>query len=128
MISFQTQRFGSLGVEEDKIIHFPNGLLGFEEIKRYVLLDYKDTFLKWLQAVDNPEVAFIVAEPGFLSVDFSMELDAAARHSLKLKNDDDLAVLVIVRVDGDKVIANLNGPLVINSRLKVGMQAVSHWR
>ncbi len=128
MISFQTQRFGSLDVEEDKIIHFPNGLLGFEEIKRYVLIDYKDTFLKWLQAVDNPDVAFIVAEPKIFLSDYSLELDFATRHCLKLKNDDDLAVLVIVRVDGDKVIANLNGPLVMNSSLKVGMQAVSHWR
>jgi flagellar assembly factor FliW len=126
MISFNTSRFGSLQVEEDKIIYFSNGLLGFPEIKRYVLMDYKDTPLKWLQAVDDPDVAFIVVEPKTILSDYSIEIDAATRQCLQLENDEDLAVLVIIRVEDGKVIANLNGPLAINSKLMIGMQAVSN--
>ncbi|GAB4387911.1 MAG: flagellar assembly protein FliW [Thermodesulfovibrionales bacterium] len=125
-ISFETTRFGSLEVEEDRIISFPSGLLGFPGIKRYVLMDYKDTPLKWLQAVDDPDVAFIVTEPRAILPDFGLELDPPTRSALKLQSDDDLAVLVVLRVEGEQVIANLNGPIVVNSRLMIGVQAVSN--
>jgi flagellar assembly factor FliW len=124
MVSFQTSRFGSLQVENDKIIHFPNGLLGFPEVKRYVLMDYKDTPLKWFQAVDEPDVAFIVAEPGIVLPGFNVELDAVTKQTLQLEKDEDLAVLVVLRVEDDRVIANLKGPLMINSKLMLGVQAV----
>lgn len=124
MVSFQTSRFGSLQVENDKIIHFPNGLLGFPEVKRYVLMDYKDTPLRWFQAVDEPDVAFIVAEPGIVLPGFKVELDAVTKQTLQLERDEDLVVLVVLRVEDDRVIANLKGPLMINSKLMLGVQAV----
>lgn len=124
MVSFQTSRFGSLQVENDKIIHFPNGLLGFPEVKRYVLMDYKDTPLKWFQSVDEPDVAFIVAEPGIVLPGFKVEIDAVTKQTLQLERDEDLVVLVVLRVEGDRVIANLKGPLMINSKLMLGVQAV----
>lgn len=125
-ISFETSRFGCLEVEEDRIITFHSGLLGFPDIKRYVLMDYKDTPLKWLQAVDDPDVAFIVTEPRAILPDFKVELDPPTRKALRLGEDGDLAVLVVLRVEGDQVIANLNGPIVVNSRLMLGAQAVSN--
>ena len=125
MINVTTSRFGGLQVKEDRVINFADGLLGFPEIKRYVLMEYGDTPLKWLQAVDNPDVAFIVASPSVISPGFKVQLQEFERRKLKLQDDADLAVLVILRVEGDKVIANLNGPLAINSRLMVGMQTVA---
>lgn len=126
MISFQTQRFGTLEVEDDRIITFPKGLLGFDEVKRYILIDYKDTPLKWLQAVDHPNIAFIVAEPGMFLSGYPIEVDHLTRLSLKIERDEDIAVLVILRVDGNNVIANLQGPLIINSQLMIGSQVILH--
>jgi flagellar assembly factor FliW len=125
-IAFKTSRFGRLEVEEKKVINFRSGLLGFPEIKRYILMDYRDTPLKWLQAVDDPDVAFIVTEPRTILPDFRLELDPSTRQALRLDKDEDLAVLVVLRVEGEQVIANLNGPLVLNSRLMLGVQAVSN--
>ncbi len=124
MIKFETSRFGTLEVEDDRIISFPYGILGFSNLKRYILLDYKDTQLKWLQAVDDPRIAFIVLEPTLLNSDFPISIDNECKRLLQLANDDNLAVLVIVRVDADKVIANLNGPLILNASLMLGMQIV----
>jgi flagellar assembly factor FliW len=124
MVLFETSRFGKLEVAEDKVIKFPSGLLGFPHIKRYVLLDYEDTPVKWLQAIDDPDVAFIVMEPGLIVQDYAIEVDTAMRQSLELEKEDDLAVLAIVRVDKGKLLANLKGPLLFNSRLKIGIQAV----
>ena len=124
MVRFETSRFGKLEVSEDKIIRFPGGLLGFPQVKQYVLIDYEDTPVKWLQAVDDPAVAFIVMEPTLLVQDFVINLDAATRRALDLETEEDLAVLAIVRVQDGRVLANLKGPLLFNSRLKTGLQIV----
>lgn len=124
MICFETSRFGQLEVTEDKVINFPTGVLGFPQITRYVLLDYDDTPVKWLQAIDNPGIAFIVMEPTLLVQDYAIALDVTTRQALELETEEDLAVLAIVRVEKGKVLANLKGPLLFNSRLKIGLQAV----
>jgi flagellar assembly factor FliW len=124
MVHFETSRFGRLEVAEDKLIKFPAGLLGFPHVKRYVLLDYEDTPVKWLQAVDDPGVAFIVMEPTLLVEDYAITLDGVTRQALQLETEEDLAVLAIVRVEEGKLLANLKGPLLFNSRLKIGLQAV----
>jgi flagellar assembly factor FliW len=124
MISFDTTRFGRLEVAKDKIINFPNGLIGFPDNKRYVLMDYKDTSLKWLQSVDDPDVAFIVTQPFELFPDYSLNVDKSIIKNLEIENEDDMVTLTVLRVDGDNVTANLQGPLLINSLSKKGMQVV----
>ncbi len=122
MISFITSRFGVLEVSEDKIIYFPEGIPGFTSIKRYILMDYKDTPLKWLQAVDDPDVAFIVVDPHLLNPDYKVFLDDFTKTIIKLTNDDDLVALVIIRREGDQIIANFNCPLLFNASNMRGVQ------
>ncbi|MBI5575327.1 MAG: flagellar assembly protein FliW [Deltaproteobacteria bacterium] len=124
MVAFRTTRFGRLEVGEDRIIRFPAGILGFPRLDRYVLLDYKDTPLKWLQAVDDPEVAFIVTDPKSVAAEGTINLGGDVARFLRIEREDDLAVLLILRVDGGKVIANVNGPLAINSSRMLGVQAI----
>lgn len=124
MVAFETSRFGPIEVGEDRIIRFPVGLLGFPQLNRYVLIDYKDTPLKWLQSVDDPDVAFIVTDPKTVANEGTIRLGDDVVRFLQIEHEDDLAVLLMLRVDGDKVIANLNGPLAINSIRMLGVQAV----
>ena len=125
MISFETTRFGRLEVSKDKIINFPNGLMGFSEYKRYILMDYKDTSLKWLQAVDAAHVAFIVVQPFDFFPDYSVKIEDSIRDLLEIKDEDDISILSIMRVEGEKVTVNLQGPLVVNSLNKKGVQIVN---
>lgn len=124
MIKLNTARFGELKVEEDKVITFPSGLVGLPNIHRFILIDHKDTPLKWLQSLDDPEIAFIVVSPTSLVADYRLDLDKSVRQYIQLVHDDDLAVLVTMRVRGEDVIANFQGPLLINSSSKIGVQVV----
>jgi flagellar assembly factor FliW len=117
-------RFGPLEVPEDRIIRFPTGLLGFPQLNRYALIDYKDTPLKWLQSVDDPEVAFIVADPRTISGEGTITLGDDVVRFLQIEKEEDLAVLIILRVEGDQVVANLTGPIAVNSSRMLGVQAV----
>ncbi len=125
MISFDTTRFGRLEVAKDKIMHFPNGLIGFPETKRFVLMDYKDTLLKWIQAVDDKDVAFIVVPAVEFFPDFTVRIDNVTKDLLEIGNEEDVIVFSILRVENEQVTANLQGPLVINSINKKGIQIVN---
>ncbi len=125
MISFETTRFGRLEVAKDKIINFPNGLIGFPEVKRFILMDYKDTSLKWLQSVDEADVAFIVTHPLELFPDFSLKIESYTKSLLEIDNEENMVIFAILRVDGENVTSNLQGPLLINSMNKKGMQVVN---
>ncbi len=124
MIEVQTTRFGKLSVDEERIIHFPEGLLGFSRLKRYILLDYKDTSVKWLQAVDDPEVAFIVINVFEIEPGYELRVPDSVQRLLGIEKAEDAVVLVILRVEEGRVIANLAGPLLINSRNRRGIQMV----
>lgn len=124
MIRFETSRFGSLEVNEEKIIYFEEGIPGFPDAKRYILIEYKDTHLKWLQAVDDPDIAFIVSEPWAFDPEYSIRLDDYICQSLKVKNESDLVILLIIRVENGNVKPNLQGPLLINADTMLGMQVV----
>ncbi len=124
MISFDTTRFGMIEVEEDRVINFPEGLLGFQGLSRYILLDYKDTTLKWLQAVDDPDIAFIVSEPSLIDPNVSIEPDFTTKRFLEIEKSEDLAVLVIIRVKAGKIAANFGGPIFLNAAIMKGIQVV----
>ncbi len=124
MITLKTSRFGELEVEEDKIVDFPEGLIGLPYTKKFILIDHKDTPLKWLQAVDDPDIAFIVVPPDEISDSYNVDIDKKVQHYLQLENNDDLAVLVTMRIAGDNVIANFQGPLLINACSRKGVQVV----
>ena len=124
MIKLKTSRFGELEIDQDKIVHFPEGLIGLPEAKQFILIDHKDTPLKWLQAIDDPDIAFIVISPDEISESYHVDIDKKVERYLQLENNDDLAVLVTMRVDGDDVIANFQGPLLVNASSRQGVQVV----
>jgi flagellar assembly factor FliW len=124
MISFDTTRFGRLEVNKDRVIQFPEGIIGFPDFKRCILMDYKDTMLKWIQAVDDPDTAFIVVPTFEFFPEYSLKLEKNVKNLLAIENEDDITTLVIVRVEGENVTANLQGPLVINSVNRKGAQVI----
>jgi len=51
-LNISTTRFGSVDVKDDQIINMPEGIIGFEERKKYALLDHSpDSPFKWWKKV-----------------------------------------------------------------------------
>ncbi|MBI5741907.1 MAG: flagellar assembly protein FliW [Nitrospirae bacterium] len=124
MVKFSTSRFGVLEADEEKIINFSDGLVGLPDLKRFILIDHKDTPLKWLQAVDDPDIAFIVASPDIIIEGYSTDVDRTVKNYLQIEDENDIVVFVILRVSGEDVIANFQGPLAINASSRKGVQII----
>ncbi len=117
-MKINTTRFGEIEIEENKIINFPLGIPGFANLKRYILLDYKDP-IKWLHAVDDPDIAFIVTEPFSLFPDYSLTIEDDVEQFLEITDVAETIVLVILNVADNSLNANLKAPIIVNiSKLK----------
>lgn len=126
MIRIQTKAYGQLDVDERQILHFPNGLLGFEKFKDYALLDAPQKPFFILQSMDVSELAFVLLDPFLFRPDYSVDADDALLSSVGIEKPEDALVLSIVTVPsgGAPITANLMGPLIVDRESRRGVQAV----
>lgn len=123
----ESAKLGAIEVRGEEIIYFESGILGFEDVQRYVLLPYGDTSpFQLLQAVDDSDLMFVVTEPRWFRPDYTVtigKLEAARIDVLEGDEVDALAIVRIGQAPGD-ITANLLAPLLINQRNKKAMQLV----
>jgi flagellar assembly factor FliW len=114
-MQIETSRFGTLELGEDVLIMFPWGIPGFGTLKRYVLLEHRNGPFQWLQAVDDPTVAFVVCAPDVLGFRYTIPSDKVDPIELDLL--DDLAILLMVSFDRERksLRPHLRGPLLLNA-------------
>lgn len=115
-------------VNPDAVFSFPQGLVGFEEAKRFTLFheEGKPTVF-WLQSLDNPQLAFSVVEPESIDLQYEMELSDEDCALIELKDAAEAVVVVILyreEADNGRVAANTRSPLVLNTRSRLGMQKI----
>jgi flagellar assembly factor FliW len=126
-MKIETTRFGAVEVGDDEVLTFPDGLLGFPALRRYVLLpNPKGGPFLWLQAADDPAVAFVVVDPAEFFADYKVSVRAEDVALIRLDDAAQGRVVVILTVPGDpkEITANLAGPIVLNLRERLGRQLV----
>ena len=121
----ETTRFGVVNVEDERIITFPAGLLGFAAYKTYALLqpDENGTFY-WLQSVEAPELAFVVTDPTPWIPEYQVPIRREQMDQLGLESLEEAQIFVIVNRYGPALTANLQGPLIVSLDNRRGMQLV----
>jgi flagellar assembly factor FliW len=121
-----TSRFGPVEIASGDVIHFPSGLLGFDECTSWVLLsDSQNEALGWLQSTTQPEVAMAVVSPRRFVPDFQLRV---ARSELVSPLDelvDQLHVLVILSKNDRGITLNLKAPLLVHLARRIGRQVVA---
>jgi flagellar assembly factor FliW len=129
-MKIKTKPYGEVEIAENKIIYFEEGLIGFENVKKYVLLDTedKDSPFKWLQAVERPDLAFVIIPPTLFKFDYKLEVRKDDLERIGLSDPSKAVVFAIVVIPHDNpenMTANLLGPVVINPEKMIGKQMIS---
>nr|MCR4716176.1 flagellar assembly protein FliW [Lachnospiraceae bacterium] len=112
--------FGDVEIEDDKVINLVNGLLGFEDYTRFVILYDSDKSsgdtISWLQSVDEQTLALPVVNPSAVKEDYNPLINDELLEPLGEVGDDGYFVLVTMRITSDpkEVSCNLKAPIVIN--------------
>jgi len=124
-----TTRFGEMEIPENSIIHIPEGILGFPNNRRYVLLEHdaEGTPFKWLQAVDSERLAFIVVDPRHILPEYRVEFDEETVALFGAIVPEDFDSMVIVNVPRENPIAmtaNLKAPIIVHYPKRIGRQII----
>ncbi|MFP4113350.1 MAG: flagellar assembly protein FliW [Spirochaetota bacterium] len=123
----ESRPYGPIEVSERQVITFPVGIFGFEELRRYALLDAAQEGFYWLQSLDDPAIAFIMLNPYDLRPDYVLDVADEDLEAIEYESDEDVLAFAIVTIPEDetKISANLQGPIVINRVKQLGRQAIS---
>lgn len=128
-MKIKTTRFGEIEIAEEDVIEFPEGLLGFEYAKHFVIISNSDSGpFRWLQSLDEPDLAFVIIEPLQFLFSYELEIPDPDLEFLQIKSQEDVILFVIVTIPEDpkQMTANLQGPLVINHKIRKGRQIISN--
>ncbi|HHT89255.1 MAG TPA: flagellar assembly protein FliW [Clostridiales bacterium] len=127
----RTKHFGEVDLNEDKIINFDQGILGFEDNKKYAIIYDNESGerpdITWLQNLEEPALAIPVISPFIIKPDYNPTVEDAQLSSLGELTPENLVVLVSVTVPNDikKISVNLKAPFVINADTKKGCQVIA---
>lgn len=125
-----TRHFGEIDLDESKIIVFRDGILGFEDYKKYTLLyddeDGERPDISWLQSLEEPTLAIPVISPLLVKSDYNPVVEDELLKPLGDINEDNIVVLTSITVptDIEKISTNLRAPFIINSDARTGAQII----
>lgn len=124
-MQLQTDRFGSIDIDDDDVLELPDGIPGFPTLRRVTLLgagalpghdpEPDAHTMVWMQSVDDGSLAFLCLQPWVAFPDYDFEFDA---DSLGISDPESVSVLNMVTVrrgDGQVTMtANLRAPIVVD--------------
>lgn len=126
-MQYASLRFGMLDVKDDDTIEMPEGLLGFANMKKFTILDLDQYYpFRWLQSLEDSALTFAVIDPTLFRPDYKIKINQSEVDSLELKDQKDAIVIVIVTLNAEPSLtsANLQGPIIINSKNRRAKQIV----
>lgn len=123
-LTFENSRFGRLEVDPRSVLHF-NGLPGFSGARRFVVIDHAETeSFSWLVSLDDPDLAFVIANPWHFFPGYDPSVAARHLKALEITNEEQLETVVFATFHGRKVTLNLAAPILINRNTMQGAQIV----
>jgi len=127
MMNIQTKFFGETEINEESIINFSDGVLGFENNKNYIILNlFDNNSFVCLQSTTDSNTAFIMVKPWDFFADYEANIPNEDLNEIDIKNQEEIALYSIVSIPNDlkEATANLLAPVVININKKEGKQYV----
>jgi flagellar assembly factor FliW len=122
-----TDRFGCFDTKDSKLIEFPSGLPGFEDLRYYIILEIAQTKpIYWLQSTENKYIALPVILTFEILDDYYIDIRENELEDLSVESQNDLLVMNVVVIPDqvEQMTVNLAAPLVINTKRGIGKQII----
>ena len=128
-MQIHTVNFGALEVPEDKVISFKEGLPGFPQLHRFVILELDELKpFHYLQALDDPPIALFIINPFIVDTAYKFQLTASDMEDIRSTNSAELATYAVATIpeNPNEATLNLMAPIVVNDRDRCGKQVILH--
>ncbi|MBQ8475540.1 flagellar assembly protein FliW [bacterium] len=127
-VTINSAKFGELVVDKNNIFNFVSPIIGFNDLKEYTIVDYKpDSPFKWLQSMEDMELAFPVTLCSFFGIDYKFDIPDEEAEKLGIENADDVFVCNIANIPASNpkgATINMLAPIVVNLKNKSAMQII----
>ncbi len=119
-------RFGEIEYDPTNTLHFPEGLIGFESLRDFVVMpNEKEGPLFWIQSVEDPQAAFILTDPTDFFFDYKIIPDNRERQKLGIVDAEPCLVCSIVSVSPERTITlNLAAPVLFAPSTNKALQVI----
>ena len=128
IMTIETKLFGKISVDESKLISFPQGIIGFPELKDFLLIHDGDGNgnIKWMQSIQEPAFAMPVVDPLTIIPEYNPDIEDELLKPLGEITPDNMLVIVTITVpkDIEKMTVNLKAPMIINSETRKAAQLI----
>lgn len=125
-MTVKTAYFGQITIDSDKLIEFPNGIIGFPDLNHFALIHDSEREnnpgIRWLQSMDEPNFALPVIDPLIVKEDYAPAITEDQFDVIGACDEPLVLVTMIIPADLTKMSVNLCGPLIINPDSKRGIQ------
>ena len=133
MVEIDTRVFGKIAVEDEKIIRFEEGILGFPDLTDFTLIydadKGSDASIKWLQSINEPGFALPVMNPELVMPGYTPMFDKSLIESLGDNLDsDNILIFVTVTIpknDITKTTVNLKAPIIVSAENRKAVQVIT---
>jgi len=117
---------GTITIDINEIFLFPEGLIGYEQYQRWVLLPDPETeAVGWLQSLDRPDLSLAVASPRRFAPHYRVRASQCSLQSVQLGDSDQAYVLAVVNCNDHALTLNLRAPLIMNLQRRLGLQVIT---
>lgn len=129
-MEFTSKLFGKVDIDDSKVIEFPEGILGFPELKKFALIydNEKNTAggFNFLVSIEEPAFGIPVVPALMVETGYSPKFTEDIESVIGGLTEENALVLVTMTIPSDvtKMTVNLNAPLVINLDSNKGVQSV----
>ena len=121
-------RFGDIEFRKDDVIHFVDGMIGFQNLVQYVVVNTKEgSPYRWLQSVEEPKIAFLLSNPESFVEAYAPTISDHEAKSLGLGAETPHLVLVTTTIPAGnptQATANLAAPVIINLETRQAKQVI----
>lgn len=124
---FKSKVHGPIEYEEKDILTFNKGILGFEDLKKFILINLEEYEpFRLFHSLEDDELGLIVTSPYEFFEEYTVKLSDYVIGNLEIKNPEDTIILTTVTLNSNpkKITTNLQGPIVINSLRNLGEQII----
>ncbi|MBQ7170374.1 MAG: flagellar assembly protein FliW [Synergistaceae bacterium] len=127
-MKFDTQRFGEVSYSSEEVLLFPRGIPAFETNHEWILVGSDNSAVKWLQSLDDPDLALPVTSPDAVQPDYNARIPEDELTLIGGTNPSDLALLIVVSIPQSapwNMTANLRAPIIINLKTHKAVQVIA---
>ena len=127
-MTVNTSRFGEVSCSDDDLLIFPRGIPAFEENHKWILAGSDDNAIRWLQNIEDGDLALPVTSPDAVRPDYNAKIPDDELKLIGTKDFSELAFLIVLSVPEGApwdMTANLRAPILINIRTRKAVQVIA---